>query len=64
MTEEAYIRLPEAPPLDKTEILAAVPAPLPPRKATRSGLSQCGRLGRTKNILGICSISSILNDRA
>ncbi|MBR0815139.1 MULTISPECIES: galactarate dehydratase [Bradyrhizobium] len=54
--DEARIRMPEAPDLDKLEISTAVPAPLPPLEGfTFEGYrNRDGSVG-TKNILGISS---------
>src|SRR5579871_1541168 len=52
--DEARIRMPEAPPLDKLEISTAVPAPLPPLEGfTFEGFRNADGSVGTKNILGI-----------
>ena len=52
--DEARIRMPEAPPLDKLEISTAVPAPLPPLEGfTFEGFRNADGSVGTRNILGI-----------
>jgi galactarate dehydratase len=52
--DEARIRMPEAPPLDKLEISTAVPPPLPPLEGfTFEGFRNPDGSVGTKNILGI-----------
>src|SRR5580704_9789165 len=54
--DEARIRMPEAPSLDKLEISTAVPAPLPPLEGfTFEGFRNTDGSVGTKNILGISS---------
>jgi len=54
--DEARIRMPEAPALDKLEISTAVPAPLPPLEGfTFEGFRNTDGSVGTKNILGISS---------
>ncbi|MCK1287731.1 galactarate dehydratase [Bradyrhizobium sp. 44] len=54
--DEARIRMPEAPALDKLEISTAVPAPLPPLDGfTFEGFRNSDGSVGTKNILGISS---------
>lgn len=54
--DEARIRMPEAPALDKLEISTAVPAPLPPLEGfTFEGFRNPDGSVGTKNILGISS---------
>src|SRR5689334_7171917 len=54
--DEARIRMPEAPALDKLEISTAVPAPLPPLEGfTFEGFRNSDGSVGTKNILGISS---------
>jgi galactarate dehydratase len=54
--DEARIRMPEAPALDKLEIATAVPAPLPPLEGyTFEGYRNPDGSVGTKNILGISS---------
>ena len=54
--DEARIRMPEAPALDKLEISTAVPAPLPPLDGfTFEGFRNTDGSVGTKNILGISS---------
>ncbi|MBR0777035.1 galactarate dehydratase [Bradyrhizobium diazoefficiens] len=54
--DEARIRMPEAPALDKLEISTAVPAPLPPLEGfTFEGFRNPDDSVGTKNILGISS---------
>ncbi|MCP3388429.1 galactarate dehydratase [Bradyrhizobium sp. CCGB12] len=54
--DEARIRMPEAPALDKLEISTAVPAPLPPLEGfTFEGYRNLDGSVGTKNILGISS---------
>jgi galactarate dehydratase len=54
--DEARIRMPEAPALDKLEISTAVPAPLPPLEGfTFEGFRNADGSVGTKNILGISS---------
>lgn len=54
--DEARIRMPEAPALDKLEISTAVPAPLPPLEGfTFEGYRNADGSVGTKNILGISS---------
>ena len=52
--DEARVRMPEAPPLDKLEISTAVPPPLPPLEGfTFEGFRNPDGSVGTKNILGI-----------
>jgi galactarate dehydratase len=54
--DEARIRMPEAPSLDRLEISTAVPAPLPPLEGfTFEGFRNADGSVGTKNILGISS---------
>ncbi len=54
--DEARIRMPEAPSLDRLEISTAVPAPLPPLEGfTFGGFRNADGSVGTKNILGISS---------
>src|SRR5215813_639378 len=60
--DEARIRMPEAPPLDKLEIATAVPAPLPPLEGyTFEGYRNADGSVGTKNILGISTSVQCVN---